>query len=568
MADQNLAQEDQDQKQEVHVGGSDGGAARQNVEHINREFQEQAARKTAKDQGFSYIDLSKTPLNPDFLKVIPIEDAKRAKAVSFFRVNQKLRIAAENPNSPMALELIERLKSQGYEVDISLASAAGIDDTLKAYRQTQQFKQFDIVKSVDESKVQTHEKEIADLKQLPPKLADKTAEEALNMLDIAAMKTKASDAHYEPEKNSVVVRFRIDGMLYKAFELDLHLYNKIANQIKYKSKMTLNTTSVPQDGRYEFDYNEKIVAVRAASIPTPHGEAFVCRYLMSDEKRVTFEELGFEGIALTKIQKAAKISHGMILVTGPTGSGKSTTLYTMLNAIKTPANKVVTLEDPVEYHLEGVTQSQIDEEHGYNFSGGLRSILRHDPDVVMLGEIRDLETAETAAQAALTGHLLLSTLHTNSAIEAIPRLVNMGLPAFMVAPALHTLVGQRLVRKVCPNCSTKEPLTESELKEFKEVINNLKQVNPNEKVEIPKEIPRIHGCDKCSNTGYIGRLVIAEVVTVSSEMRRLILEEESSVKLIAAARKEGIATMREDGFIKVAKGLTTLEEVYRATNIA
>lgn len=564
MVDPNVEQK----QQAVHVGGDDGGAATKNVANVNREFQEKAARKAAKDQGLSYIDLAHTPLNPDFLKIIPFEKANESKVISFFRVNKKLRVAAANPNAPATSALIKDLQASGYEVEVSLASADGIEDALKAYQQTQNFKKIDLVKEVDESSVQTYEKEIANLKELPKELENKTAEQALNMIDIAAMKTKASDAHYEPEKGKIVVRFRIDGMLYKVFELNTELFAKLSNQIKYKSKMTLNATTVPQDGRYEFEYNQHVVAVRAASIPTPYGESYVCRYLLSDEKQVTFEELGFQGIALTKMQKATKISHGMILVTGPTGSGKSTTLYTVLNAIKTPENKIVTLEDPVEYHLNGVTQSQIDEEHGYDFAGGLRSILRHDPDVVMLGEIRDLETAETATQAALTGHLLLSTLHTNSAIEAIPRLVNMGLPAFMVAPALHTLVGQRLVRKVCPNCSTVEDLTESERKEFEQIAKNLEQVNPNEKFEIPAKIPRIHGCEKCSNTGYLGRIVIVEVVTVSSEMKRLILEEESSVKLIAAARKEGIVTMREDGFIKVAKGLTTLEEVYRATNIS
>ena len=565
MADNQVAK---DQEQDVHVNASNAGAALKNVEHVNREFQEASVRKAAHEQGISYIDLLKTPLNPDFLKVIPYEDAVKAGMVSFFKVNNKLRIAVKDQNAPETQAAIETLKQQGYEIELSLASASGITETLNHYSKAQHYKKIEIVNEVDESKIQNYEKEIANLSALHKELVSKTAEQSLNMIDIAAMKTGASDAHYEPEQDKIVVRFRIDGMLYKVFELDFDLFAKIANQIKYKSKMTLNSLTVPQDGRYEFKYNQKTAAVRVASIPTPHGEAFVSRYLISDDKAVTFEELGFDGIALTKIQKATKITHGMILITGPTGSGKSTTLYSMLNAIKTPENKTITLEDPVEYHLEGVTQSQIDEDNGYDFASGLRSVLRHDPDVVMLGEIRDLETAETASQASLTGHLLLSTLHTNSAIEAIPRLVNMGLPAFMVAPALHTLVGQRLVRKVCPNCSTLEALTESERKEFEEVVENLEAVNPNEAFAIPEKIPRVHGCEKCSNTGYAGRLVVVEVVTVSSEMKRLILEEESSVKLIAAARKEGIVTMREDGFIKVSKGLTTLEEVYRATNIA
>ncbi len=538
------------------------------VSEVNREFQEKSTLKKAGDMGLPYINIAKTPLNADYLRLIEFEEAQKGRLIPFFKVGKKVRVAVEDPERPETKEVTSLLEGKGYEISINLASSAGIEDALKFYRSTQKYKKIEIVESVEEGAIDTYEKEIAQLKDVPAKLTEITAEEGLNLLNIAASKTHTSDIHYEPGDGEVVVRFRIDGVLHKVFGLESNVYSKIAEQIKYQSKMKLNVNTIPQDGRYVFTFNENKVAVRVSSIPTPFGESFVCRYLPSGRKAMTFEELGFHGIALKKLEKAAKISQGMILVTGPTGSGKSTTLYSLLGIMNTPENKVITLEDPVEYYMKGVTQSQIDESRDYTFVTGLRSILRQDPDVVMLGEIRDIETAETAAQAALTGHVLLSTLHTNSAIEAIPRLVNMGLPAFMVAPALNTIVAQRLVRKVCPHCVKTEAISESEKKEFKEVIENLKKVNPGTEVEVPTEVAKTAGCDSCSSTGYLGRLVISEVLTITSELKQLILNNASSVDLIAAARKEGIITMREDGFIKAAQGLTTLEEVHRVTNVA
>jgi type II secretory ATPase GspE/PulE/Tfp pilus assembly ATPase PilB-like protein len=258
----------------------------------------------------------------------------------------------------------------------------------------------------------------------------------------------------------------------------------------------------------------------------------------------------------------------MILITGPTGSGKTTTLYKMLEQLNKPESKVITLEDPIEYHLAGISQSQINEKRGYDFANGLRAILRQDPDVVMLGEIRDLETAETAAQAALTGHVLLSTLHTNSAIEAIPRLINIGLPAFMVAPALDTVIAQRLVRRFCPKCTEMKPIEKTTLEELQKTLDFIRNIQPSLKLEIPEQLPQAIGCEICSHTGYKGRICVVEVLQIDPEIRDLILNKASSVKMIEAARRKGMLTMREDGIIKVIQGLTSLQEVHRVTAIA
>lgn len=538
-----------------------------NISEINREFQEKAVLRQAHELNIPYINIGKTPLNPDFLKLINAKDAENGKIIPFFKVGKKLRVAVVNPANLETQQVLETLKQQGFEVNVNLASSSGIEEALGAYERENKYKKIELTENVEAKSIRTYEKEIKALSDLSKKIESVTAEEGLNMLNIGAMKTGASDIHYEPDEKTVSVRLRIDGMLHKAFEIKPEIFANISTQIKYKSKLALNLTTVPQDGRYDFNYNERKIDVRVSTIPTPFGESFVCRFLASSGQNISFEELGFQGTALIKLNNITKISHGMVLTTGPTGSGKTTTLYSLLNAMNSPTRKLITLEDPVEYHVEGITQSQIDEKHGYNFASGLRSILRQDPNIVMIGEIRDLETAEVAAQAALTGHILLSTLHTNSAIESIPRLINMGLPHFMVAPSLNTIIGQRLVRKVCDKCTTFSELSLSEKEEFEDIFGNLKKIHPGMQIEIPSKIPRITGCDACSQTGYKGRIVVAEVVTINEEMKTLILNDESTVKIIAAARKEGFITMREDGYLKVAQGITTLEEVHRVTNI-
>ncbi|MBU1151942.1 GspE/PulE family protein [Patescibacteria group bacterium] len=543
-----------------------GTGAANGVDRVNREFQEKAAMKLALDSKVPYLDIEKAPLNPDVFKLITVEQAQGGRMIPYYKNGKDLKLVVEDPNKPETRAVIKSLQDAGYTVLLNLASTAGIDYALKAYGKTPQYKKLDIVENVE--KIGTYEKELEDLSSLPAKLDVAVAEEALNMLNIAAAKTGASDAHYEPFPNTVLVRFRIDGMLHQVFEIKPATYKNILNQLKYKCKMQLNVSNIPQDGRFDFMFNEQKIDVRANAIPTPSGESFVCRFLIPKKEFIDFDKLGFQGLALKKIEASSKISHGMVLCTGPTGSGKTTTLYSMLQKMNTPENKVITLEDPVEYQLPGITHSQINEKRGYTFASGLRAVLRQDPDIIMLGEIRDLETAETAAQAALTGHVLLSTLHTNSAIEAIPRLINMGLPRYVVSSALDTIIAQRLVRKVCPDCHGMEDIKESERADMEKVLGGLSKINSNIKVEIPTQVPKAQGCEKCSHTGYKGRMVLTELIVLDETMKRLILNEASSVDVIMAARKNGLITMREDGFMKVAQGETTMEEIYRVTNVS
>lgn len=534
---------------------------------INRQAKEKATQEKAASLGMNYIDIASTPINPDLLKLIQPEVAKANLIFPFYRLGKKLRVTVAHPTSTGVRDIIADLKHQGYLINLNLSSEEGIAEALKIYDSAQYRVKKAISTTLDESRIQTYEKELAEVASLGKKIAEVTSEEGAYLIAVAALRAGSSDIHLEAEENYVRARFRIDGLLHEVFRIDKSVWPNLSNQIKYQSKLKVNVSNIPQDGRYFFQVNDRKIDVRVSVLPTEYGESFVMRLLDSGRHLVSFEELGYSGPYLQKIENLPKITHGMILMTGPTGSGKTTSLYTMLAKFNKPAAKIITLEDPIEYHLEGISQSQIQEKEGYTFASGLRSILRQDPEVIMIGEIRDLETAETAAQAALTGHVLLSTLHTNSAIESIPRLINIGLPAFMIAPSLHTIIAQRLARSLCPQCRVEKPIPKAQLDEINSVVEMIKKVRPSENIVIPTTLPLAEGCEMCSHTGYKGRIALVEMLEVDYEMRDLILSKASTTKMIEAARRKGMITMREDGILKVLEGKTTLEEVHRVTSI-
>ena len=552
------------------TNSQDKGAEQQtsNLQKVNEKLQEDAALKKARELKVPYVDLKKTPLNVDMLKIMSIDDVISSRIIPFLLIGKTLHLASTNLSDVKDNPIVNKIESQGYQVQFSLSSSNSIDHAIQFYDSRKKYKEIEIVTNVDQDSIKTFDKEISLLAEIPEKLKTLTGDEGVNIIDIGAMRTGASDVHYEPGEKDVIVRFRIDGVLYIVFRIENSVFKKIADQLKYKSGLKMNLVELPQDGRYLFIYNDQKIAVRVSTIPSVHGESFVCRYLSSKNEALSFEELGFSNISLSRVDKIPNLSQGMVLVSGPTGSGKSTTLYAILHKMNTPENKIITLEDPVEYYVDGITQSQVNTSKNYTFAAGLRSILRQDPDVVMVGEIRDKETANTAVSAALTGHVVLSTIHTNSAIDSIPRLVNMGVEPFMAAPALHTIVSQRLVRKVCTHCSTTRPLEDKERDEIQKIASSLKNIGYHQDIDIPSEIPKVVGCKACSNTGYRGRAVISEVLTVSTEIKDLILKSASTVDIIMAARKEGMITIREDGILKVLDGTTTIEEVHRVTNVS
>lgn len=537
------------------------------MERMRRQDIEKSVAARAKSLKLPYVDIAHTPINPELLDLLDLETVETALIMPFFRVGAKVQVALADPENAETKKVLEKLNENKYLPQIYLASKEGILQSKELYQHAVFKPKKEEALTIEEKEIETFQKEIENLGQMKSKIENVSSEEALNIINVGAIKTHASDTHFQPEEKNVIVRFRIDGVLQKVLELDNETYADMATQIKHKSGLKLNITDVPQDGRYSFKINNRKIDVRVSSIPVEFGESIVCRYLDAGKHMLDLEEMGFHGKALEKLMTATHARDGMILVTGPTGSGKTTTLYGLLKKFNTSEVKIITLENPIEYNLSNITQSQINEKDGYTFAKGLRAVLRQDPDIVMIGEIRDLETAETSVQAALTGHILLATLHTNSAVETVPRLLNMGLEPFMIAPALHTIIAQRLVRKVCA-CGVHQPITEAEKSAMNPYIEQVNKSKAHEPVKMPDTIVHPQGCDKCSHTGYQGQTVIAEIITATDDFKEAILENKSTRELLEIAREQGMLTLKEDAMIKVAQGETTLEEVARVTGMS
>jgi type II secretory ATPase GspE/PulE/Tfp pilus assembly ATPase PilB-like protein len=550
-----------------NTGGTQNISLAEAAGRINLVSKEKSLEDKAKASGgkYGYIDIARTPINPDLFYIVDFEKLVKAKAIPFFRLGMKLRVAVADPESEGVKEILDELSAKGIEVQINLASEEGIMSAIQLFENAQIKNSSTLDSTVNVDELEEYQKEIENLAKLTEKIAVSSAKEGLNLLELGAIKTGASDIHFQPEEKEALIRFRIDGILQNISRISTEIYAQLAQQIKYEAGMKLNVNYIPQDGRINFMVNGRKIDVRVSTIPTEFGETIVMRILDSGKKFASFEELGFSEEQLKVLTEVSDLSQGMILVTGPTGSGKTTSLYSMLSKYNTSERKIITLEDPIEYHLNRIVQSQISEKKGYTFVKGLESILRQDPDVVMIGEIRDIDTANTALQAALTGHVMLSTLHTNSALESIPRLINMGLDPYMIAPALDTLMAQRLVRKFCPHCKKVEAVKPEDKTYIAERLNEIKNIASVE-VVIPDDLPVAVGCNKCNQTGYLGRLVIAEIFRVDDDFKEFIVQRKSLQELNKYAQSRGMLSMEQDGIIKVAKGLTSLNEVKRVTS--
>ena len=420
-----------------------------------------------------------------------------------------------------------------------------------------------IISSSDLSKIQKGVKNIFDLNQEIEKCVKKTITEFLKILFGGAINLNASDVHIEPKKEKVKIRLRIDGILQEVHEIEKEKYNSILSRLKLLSGIKLNIVDIPQDGRFSILCGDKqTIEVRVSSLPTEYGESLVLR-ILNPKSLIEIEQLGLRDDLLDIFKKQIKKPNGMLIVTGPTGSGKTTTLYAFLKRIQKPEIKIITIEDPIEYHLEGISQTQVAPKKGYDFANGLRSIMRQDPDVILVGEIRDPDTAKIGIQAALTGHLVFSTLHTNDAAGTISRLVTLGAKPSNIGPALNMAIAQRLARKVCARCVKLEKISSQDLKKIKICLKGLSK-----KIKIPKftsaiKIPKAKGCRYCNQTGHKGRIGIYETILMDDEMEKFILENHSIAALRKKAIQKGMLNMKQDGFIKVLQGITTIEEVER-----
>jgi type IV pilus assembly protein PilB len=499
------------------------------------------------------INLSRVRVPEEVLDLVPKDMARAYKLAPICRLGNKLFVAMADPLNVLALDdLRQRTKMEIVPmITTERAVMEALSGVNSAGHQMEQMIQ-EVVKEAGEAEVVTQKREEIDLDRLTHESEDAPVIKIVNLILVQALKEKASDIHIEPFEKTLKLRYRVDGALVEASSPPKALQLPIASRIKILAGLDIAERRLPQDGRFRIRVSGKEVDLRISVLPTVHGEKIVIRLLDKSALSGSIDAMGMDEETLGKFRKAIDAPHGMILVTGPTGSGKTTTLYTVLQELNCPEYNIVTVEDPIEYQLAGVNQVAVKSEIGLDFAGALRSILRQDPDIVMIGEIRDNETADIAVKAALTGHQVLSTLHTNDAAGAITRLDDMGIEPFLISTSVILSCAQRLVRRICPNCR-EEFHPEAELLQKMEIE------------ELDTTFYHGAGCDRCKRRGYLGRAAILEVLPVSESIRRLIIKRASAAVIKAQAISEGMRSLRAVGVDKAREGITTLEEVCRVT---
>jgi type IV pilus assembly protein PilB len=501
------------------------------------------ARVIAKRAGVPFISLENFRIDPAAVATLPAEALKRYNVLPIAFNGDKLTVAMQHPDNIMAIDDLRILT--GYDIKPVVVPDSELSAAIEKYtRAGMEFDQLD-----------NEEQKEEDITLEEEESAAKPAVQLANMILAQAVGTKASDIHIEPYENYVRVRFRIDGVLHDIMQLPGQMHASLVSRIKIMANMNIAERRIPQDGRVSLKIEGRTIDARVASLPASFGERLTLRLLDRSSKMITLEELGVTPEILEKYREIINLPYGCILVTGPTGSGKSTTLYASLATVDKVAKNVITIEDPVEYRMDGINQIQINPKAGLTFASGLRSILRSDPDIIMVGEIRDKETAKLAIESALTGHMVFSTLHTNDAAGAITRLAEMGIEPFLTASSVVCIMAQRLVRVLCPNCKEPYELTLEKLLDIPDF--------PLDENETTLKLYRPRGCMRCSNTGYRGRTGIYELLFVTESIQRLTLERKSAKDIKATAVAEGMVTLRRDGLVKVKQGVTSLEELMR-----
>ncbi len=530
--------------------------------------EESAIKAKAEFLSVPYINLKEKVIASDILNEIPEKAALFYKMTPFEKVGGTIKVAMIDPNNIDAMDALKFISiKRNIKTKAYLVSRSGFGFAMKQYKTFgEELK--NVLENVNQQIIVNEDK------QKKEDDIEKIAEQApvSKVVDIIisnAVEGKASDIHIESEESELRVRYRLDGILHNSLVLPKKISMAVISRIKILSNLKIDETRKPQDGRFRFVFSgsggmERGVDLRVSTFPTVNGEKVVMRILDTSSDIGSLESLGIHKKGLKIVQENIKKPFGIILVTGPTGSGKSTTLYAMLKILNKEGVNIVTLEDPVEYFMAGINQSQIKAEIGYTFASGLRSILRQDPDIIMVGEIRDKETAELATHAALTGHLVLSTLHTNNAAGVIPRLIDMGIEPFLIVSSLNIAIGQRLVRRICKEC-IKEVEPSEEIKKI--IQKELDEIPDIQKVDLDLEngikLFCGEGCKKCKQSGFSGRVGVYEVFKMTSDIEAIISSKVTETEIIKEAEKQGMITMKQDAMMKALKGLTTMEEVLR-----
>lgn len=521
--------------------------------------------KKAQQIGVPHIDLDRFPIGHSALRQVPLEEAKKLQAVCFFYSPDQLRVGAVDPISQEVEDLVYQLEERTHaKVVLYIISEHSLEHVFDLYKTLPNVVPVTKDITIKEEDLQKVQVEVQDFGALQDQLKKATTTDSLVVTLGASLQLGASDVHIEAEEEQIVVRFRLDGILHDAATLPKSVYKKLISRIKLVSSLKLNITDKPQDGRFTIKLSSGDVDVRVSTVPTVYGESVVMRLLRQSRKGLSLDGLGLSDRDFKLLKSQIERPNGMVITTGPTGSGKTTTLYACMTLLNQPDVKILTLEDPVEYKMQGVNQSQIDKTKGFTFAKGLRAMLRQDPDIAMVGEIRDLETADIAIQAALTGHLMLSTIHTNSAAGAIPRFLSMGVKPFLLAPALNAIIGQRLVRRLNDNAKTRATLTPEQEKKVRTLIESMPDDVRQEAESKPFEFYTAPEYLDNGEMGYKGRIGIYEIFEVTTEIEQMILAGHvSEFDIEQAARAQGMRTMAQDGILKALQGITSIDEVFR-----
>jgi type IV pilus assembly protein PilB len=545
-----------------------------NLSDLRKQEEEELIQALAESKyGVPSINLAGIAIDNDALRSIPEKEAIAEEIAPFKVVGKELHVAVRSPQKEKLEVLTEYFKERGYIAHFYMASLASLNKAWERYNEisyASESKAGAIAISGDAlKKIMADIKNIDDIKRAITEVQKDKSHTTSHILEIAlagAIAINASDLHFEPEENTVRLRFRLDGILQEVMEISPAIHKFINSRIKLLAGLKITSSSTAQDGRFSIYLDQDEISLRVSLIPGAYGESIVMRILNPKSIQVKLEDMGIEPALYEIFMREIRKPNGMILLTGPTGSGKTTTLYSFLQKIYSTEIKIITIEDPIEYHLPGITQTQVEAEKGYTFLEGLRSALRQDPDVIMVGEIRDSETAKIAVESALTGHLVFSTLHTNNAAGVIPRLIDLEVNPKILVSALSLSIAQRLVRKLCAHCKAEASITDEQMKVITKVEENAKAhnkdfINYGVDTSSPIKIYKAVGCGECNNTGYKGRMGIFEAIHNDAKIEEIIPKNPSEREIKEVAANQGSLDMKEDGIVKVLKGVTSFEEV-------
>jgi len=543
------------------------------IGELRAKEEEDFAEAMASKYGIPYLDLTVTPINIDALRVISEIETREAQVAAFNEVNKVVSLGVLSPNNPKTLEAIQKLKDKGYTIKSFLVSHASLNKVWDRYKDlSYSFETKSGALDISNDQITEFLSQVHTIVDVQKLIGDilklKKGYRISRILEIilaGSIATNSSDIHLEPEESFVTLRYRLDGMLTEILQFDLDTYHLLLSRIKLISNLKLNVGSA-QDGRFSIKLSDTEIEIRTSMIPGAYGDSVVMRVLNPNSISVPLEELGIHPRLLKIILHEMSKPSGLLLNTGPTGSGKTTSLYAFLKKIHTPDIKIITIENPIEYHLPGIVQTQTDEKKNYTFAEGLRSALRQDPDVIMVGEIRDQETAEIAVNSALTGHLVFSTLHTNTAAGTFPRLIDLGVNPKIISSALNLAMAQRLVRKLCPYCRKQVPL-EGRTKEIVEkVLAGIVDKTYLEGVDTAHEWQSV-GCEKCNMIGFKGRMGIYEAIMMDEAIEKVVQTNPSEREIKKAAQPQNMLDLRQDGVLKILQGITTMSELERIVDV-